>query len=277
MAEKKRHMTNSTYAYRPLFGRRVAVTRAQNQSGEMVSLLQDLGAEILEAPTIEIAAPADWAPVDRAIEMLETFDWVVFSSANGVAQFLDRVRSVGRDPGILNGVSVAAVGPATAEKVVSCGGHVDLCPDRRLAEGMVEAFAAQGDIPGKRFLIPRPETARSTLSEGLRKMGGQVQEVVVYRTVCPRGLPAEVLDRLVGGKVDLVSFTSASTAKNFAGLLGSERLETVRRQVVAACIGPETARAACEMGFRVVAEPDQDEISIPGLVRAIVTYFKHLA
>jgi len=256
-------------------GRCVAVTRAQDQSGEMVSLLRDLGAEVLEAPTIEIAAPADWAPVDCAIGMLETFDWVVFSSVNGVAKFLDRMLSVGRDLGILNDVSVAAVGPATAEKVVSYGGHVDLCPDRHLAEGMVEAFAAQEDIPGKRFLILRPETARGTLPEGVRKMGGQVREVVVYRTVCPRALPAEVLDRLPGGKVDLVSFTSASTARNFAGVLGSERLETVRRQVVAACIGPETARAAREMGFRVVAEPDHSDISVPGLVRAIVTYFEH--
>ncbi len=264
----------SWFESRPLFGRRMVVTRTREQASGLVQALQDLGAEALEAPTIQVVDPAEWAPVDRAIEEIETFDWVVFASANGVERFFGRILALGRDLRILKGVKIAAVGPGTAERVGAYFLRVDLCPTHRVAEGMVKALAQTGEVEGRRFLIPRPEVAREALPAGLRKMGGEVQEVVAYRTVKPETLPEEVAERLERGEVDLVTFTSSSTARHFADLLGSKRLEGVRRRIPAGCIGPTTSKTARDLGFRVVAESPEDDISISGLAGAILAYFK---
>ena len=264
----------SWFESRPLFGVRVAVTRTRKQAGELVGLLQALGAEVLEAPTVRIEGPADWGPVDRAIGEIEAYDWVVFSSANGVERFFGRMLDLEGDLRALKGVRIAAVGPATAEKIAAYYLGVDLCPSHHVAEGLVEAFKQEGGVAGKRILIPRAEQAREVLPGALREMGGDVREVVVYRTVRPGAFPAGVVSRLVRGELDLVTFTSSSTAGHFADLLGPHRLERVRARIPAASIGPSTSQTARDLGFRVVAEPPEGDISIPGLVRAILAYYQ---
>ena len=163
-------------------------------------------------------------------------------------------------------------GPATVETLASYCVGVDLCPERHLAQGMLQAFAAQGGVSGKRFLLVRPAVARQVVPEGLRKLGGVVQEVVVYRTVRAEALQADALRKLRCEEIDLVTLTSSSTAMCFADLLGPERTGEAGRGIRVACIGPETSRTARKLGFRVVVEPDADDISVPGLVRAIVAH-----
>ena len=256
----------------PLFGVRIAVTRTREQASELVSRLRQLGADVLELPTIKIVDPDDWGSVDRAVEGLGEFDWLVFTSANAVERLFTRMQDLKTDTRALAGVRIAAVGPGTAARVRSCYLRVDLCPTRHTAEGLLEAFSQEGGLKDARFLIPRPEVARDILPNGLRNAGAEVYEPVVYKTVRPDGLPDGVLDRLENGEIDLVTFASSSSARNFVDLLGEDRFSALRDRLDAVSIGPITTQAAEALGFRVVAEPAEDEVSIPGMVRAIVNH-----
>lgn len=195
---------------RPLLGLKVAVTRTRQQASRLLVALTDLGAEALEVPTIEIRDPADWAPVDAAIEVLGTYDWVIFSSPNGVDRFLSRLTGTGRDARSFHGTRIGAIGPATAEKLLSYGLKADLQPRRHKGEGLAEAFLSEGSVKGQRFLLPKPEGGREELSDALRTDGATVEEVVTYRTVKPERLSDGILEQLDG--VDFVTFTSSSTA-----------------------------------------------------------------
>lgn len=260
---------------KPLFGRRIVVTRTREQASDLVEKLLDLGADTLEAPTIQIVDPIDWGPVDRAIEEIEVIDWILFSSPNGVTHFFKRIWTQGKDLRALKHTKIAAVGPATAERLASYTLKVDLCPSRHVAEGIVESFEREGSLQGKNFLIVRPEISRNVLINGIQKMGGKVREIVTYRTTKPSGLSQHVLEALDSGKVDLATFTSSSTVRNFAELLGKERLKKVADKVLAACIGPITAKTAQNLGFQVIAEPSQDKNSISRMVEGIKDYFKN--
>ncbi len=258
----------------PLFGVCIVVTRTREQASELVSRLRQLGADVLELPTIKIVDPDDWGSVDRAVDQLGEFDWLIFTSSNAVERLFARMQSLGTDTRALAGVQIAAIGPGTAARVRSCYLRVDLCPARHTAEGLLEAFRHEGGLEGARFLIPRPEVARDILTNGLQDVGAEVHEAVVYRTTTPDRLPDGALERLETGEIDLITFASSSSVRNFVTLVGEERLHAMREGLEAASIGPVTTRTAESLGLRIVAEPSEDEVSIPGMVKAVVEHFQ---
>ena len=251
---------------RPLFGKRVLVTRARRQASALSRLLAEHGAQPVELPAIEIKE-GDGADLDRAIGGLTRYDWVVFTSANGVEAFFGRLHALGRDARALNGVKIAAIGPATAAALQGRGIVADFCP-ATFTGAAIAAGLAEAGIAGQRFLLPRADIADGTLAEGIARVGGQVEEVAAYRTVpAPAARLAEVL---AAGNMDIATFTSSSTVTNLAAALKASQLGLDGALI--ACIGPTTAAAAVKAGFRpdIVAA----EHTIPGLVAAIE---EHLA
>lgn len=246
----------------PLAGKRVLVTRAKSQARDLSERLEALGAQVLELTAIEIS-PAPLGPVDDALQRLDAYDWVVFTSVNGVAAVVDRMKARGESPDRLNARQVGAIGRATAQRLLDAGVEVDFIPERFVAESVVEGMIARG-VRGKRVLLPRADIARDTLPNGLRAAGAVVDVVVAYRTTKPATVQDDVLDALQSGNLDIVTFASPSTVRNTLDLAGG----TLPERLVIACIGPITAAAARERGLRVDIEAA--EYSIPGLVNAIV-------
>jgi uroporphyrinogen III methyltransferase / synthase len=255
-----------TVAERPLSGRRIVVTRAQAQAAPLRALLEAEGAEVIEFPTIRLAPPADYGPLDRAIARLGEYRWIVFTSPNGVVWCVQRMRTLGRDPRLIAHAGVAAIGSGTAQALRTQGLRADLAPSEFRAEALVDALASW-DLRGVRVLIPRAADARGVLPAGLRKRGALVDLVAVYQTQVERAHSPKARRRLLeGGQVDAVTFTSSSTVRNFIALLGRDGTRALRGSLVA-CIGPVTAATAREYGLRVgvVAET----YTIPGLVAAV--------
>ena len=256
------------YERRPLFGRRVVVTRARAQAGELSAELEKLGAEVYEFPTIEIVPPEDFGPLDSAIRDLDSFDWLVYTSVNGVEAFVDRLRHHGLDlRAVPRGAKVAAIGPATAERLEEVGLRVDVVPKEYRAEALIEALDS-GSLAGKRMLIPRARVAREILPEKLREAGAEVVVPPAYESVPSSGGREELSLRLRSGEIDCVTFTASSTVENFVGAFGEEEAVRLLSGTKVACIGPITAETARKRGFRVDAEAD--EYTIPGLVEAVV-------
>jgi uroporphyrinogen III methyltransferase/synthase len=257
-----------------LSGKCIVVTRTREQSSVLSRALRDAGAEVLEVPTIEIVDPIDWEPADDAIGRLDTFTWLMFASPNGVNRFIDRVLARTGDIRHIGDARIAAIGPATGDAVRSYGLNVDLVPDHHAAGGLGEALAALPNVSSERILLPRPEVARSEAPEMLRAAGAVVEEIVVYRTVKPSSISAVAMDRLAAGTVDMVTFTSSSTARHFRDLLCPDLLKRVQSKTVAGSIGPTTSATARECGFKVVAEALDEDVSVMGLVGAIHRYYK---
>ncbi len=251
----------------PLFGRTIVVTRARAAAPEFAMALRRLGAEVVEFPTIETAPPSSYAALDRAIKRIDSFEWIIFTSATGVESFIERLKSRGIDIRGLGSASIAAIGPATAARLADYALRVTAMPDEYRAEQIVTAIGIKR-IRGERFLIPRAEVAREALPEILRDKGAK--EVVVapaYRTVKPKGAQIERMRELIAsGAIDLVTFTSSSTVTNFCELIGASA-----KGVKAAAIGPITAATAREKGFEVVVRPG--EYTIGGLVEGIAKYY----
>ncbi len=256
---------SSIGARRSLSGRRIVVTRSRAQAGALRELLEAEGAEVIDFPTIRTSPPADYMPVDQAIACLDEYRWIVFTSQNGVAVFVDRMRTLGRNPQTLSGARLAAIGPGTTRALEAHGLQVDLAPGEFRAEALVAAFGRE-ELRGARVLIPRAEDARAVLPDGLRRLGAIVDVVPVYRTEVEREQAPEIRRRLLDGTVDAVTFTSSSTVRNFVTLLGPDAGPALRGALVA-CIGPVTAATARELGLHVgvVAET----YTIPGLVAAL--------
>jgi uroporphyrinogen III methyltransferase/synthase len=248
---------------RPLFGRRVLVTRSPEQAGDLSARLRKLGAQPVEFPTIEIQPPESWEPLDAAIARLAEYDWVVFTSANGVRFFWQRLEQAGKDARVFGLARLAAIGPATAQELAGHGLQADLVPSRYVAECLLAEF---GPVRGLRFLLPRTDVARPTLAEGLRAAGAAADEVVAYRTRPASARSGDELRRiLVEGEVDVVTFTSSSTVRHFVAAMGPGACLPEGSTV--ACIGPVTACTARELGLRVdvVAE----DYTLDGLVAAL--------
>ena len=262
---------------RPLFGKRVLVTRTREQAGELVDRLEALGAEAIEAPTIRLLPPEDYGPLDAACAALSTFDWIVFTSANGVAAFMARLQAGPRDVRELKGVRLCAIGPATADRLLQFGIKVDLTPAEYRAEGVVQALRATGSLEGVRVLLPRADIARELLTEQLRQSGADVTDVTAYRTIVAEadgeGEP-DVYRLLLDKRIDVVTFTSASTVRNFVRIHGVDAAPDLLRSTQVACIGPVTAEAAEQCGIHTAIMPDQ--YTIPALVEAIVAYFSRV-
>jgi uroporphyrinogen III methyltransferase / synthase len=250
----------------PLAGRSVVVTRARAQASDLAAALERMGAEVVQFPTIRIEEPRDPEPLRRAVREADRFDWIVFTSVNGVQRFWAELRAAGLDTRVLGGVSLCAIGPATAAAIEMEGAQADLVPPRFVAESAIEALAAEGDLRGSRVLLPRAEVARSLLPDSLRELGAEVVEVHAYRTVL-EDVGSEALRRRIrAGEIDMVTFTAGSTVRNFVELVGTD-VGPAR----VASIGPITSRTARELGLTVDVEAE--EHTIPGLLSAIEGFF----
>jgi uroporphyrinogen III methyltransferase/synthase len=247
----------STGTPTPLSGRSVVVTRAVEQSSALTDPLAALGAEVLVMPVIAIAPPGSWEAADRAIECLDTYDWVVFTSTNGVDALGERMRLHGLRIADLAGRHVAAVGSATSAHLRELGVEPAIVPESFRAEGLVDALRSIGPEQGARVLIARALEAREVLPDGLRAIGFEVDVAPVYRvvTVAP---PAEVLERLAAGEVDAVVFASGGTARRFAEVLAGSGMDVASLLVapIVASIGPVTTDALHELGIAVDVQAD---------------------
>jgi uroporphyrinogen III methyltransferase/synthase len=257
---------------KPLFGKRVVLTRAQEQAREFSQLLAAYGAEPVEVPTIQIVPPASWEAIDDAMTRLSTYQWLIFTSANGVRPFMDRLHAAGNDARALANLRLCAIGPRTAQELGIYGLTPDVIPTEFQAEGVIAALARVG-IHGSRILIARAEVAREILPDQLRELGATVEVIPVYRTIAPVMDVAYLTQQLHDGQVAVVTFTSSSTVRNFVELLGGrDRVRPLLAGVVVACIGPITAHTAEEHGLTVTVMPDEN--TVPALARAIVRHFK---
>jgi uroporphyrinogen III methyltransferase / synthase len=260
------------FEQKPLFGKRIVVTRAREQASDFVARLLELGAECVEFPTIEVVPPPSWKELDRTLGNLESYQWLVFTSVNGVKYFFDRLENSGKDARNLKGIRIAAIGPKTAEAIRGKGVKPDLVPEEYRAEAVVEAFRRKG-VRGLRILLPRAADAREVLPQELQKMGAAVEVVEAYRTVKPKEAKDEIGAMLEKGDIHLVTFTSSSTVNHFMEMFEgeSEKLLKWMEKVAVACIGPVTAKTAEERGLSVQITPS--DYTIEALVEAIVEYF----
>jgi uroporphyrinogen III methyltransferase/synthase len=253
----------------PLFGKRVLVTRARSQASVLSRLLAERGAAAVELPVIEARDLADTAELDGAVSSLRNYQWVLFTSVNGVDAFWQRMRAMGRDARWFENIKIGAIGPATAERLQSLGLYTDYISQEFTSESMLSGLAELG-IAGCRILLPRSDIAPRELIEGLIKLGADPFEVAAYRTVMPDGVALEGKRRLLTGEIDIVTFTSSSTVTNLVSILDGD-VDAINKAKVA-CIGPATASAAEKVGIRV--DILAQEHTIPGLVAAIESYFK---
>jgi uroporphyrinogen III methyltransferase/synthase len=260
---------------RPLFGKRVLVTRPKDQAAELVDLLERWGAQAIEAPLIRILPLNDHTALDEAAARSGQFDWIVFTSANAVAAFMNRLFASPLDVRALHGVKLCAVGPATAREIERHRVKVDLVPSEHRAEAVVQAMIEQGSVLGARVLLPRADIGREVIADELRKRGADVTEVVAYRTVAAdpeRDGEPDVYGLLLQGKIDVVTFTSASAVRSFVKMVGTEPAADLLRTTVVASIGPVTAEAASQLKIHTTIMPDQ--YTVPALAAAIAEYFR---
>lgn len=259
---------------RPLTGRRIAVTRPRAQAAELVDRLEALGAEAVETPLIRIAPPEDYGPLDDACRQAGEFDWIVFTSVNGVDRFFERLLAGPGDLRDLSDARLCAIGPATADRLRALGLKADLMPNEYRAEALFEAMAATGTLAGARVLLPRADIARELLADELRVQGADVTEVKAYRTLPvepgTNGEP-DLYRLLLDRQIDVVTFTSASTVRSFVRQAGSEQAADLLRTTLVAAIGPITAEAAAQHDIRTDIMPSA--YTIPALVEAIVTHY----
>jgi uroporphyrinogen III methyltransferase/synthase len=256
---------------RPLWGKTALVTRSRDQASKLVELLSAAGARCLEVPTIEIGLPDDFTPLDAALKEMARYDWVVFTSANGVAGFMRRLFDRGQDVRALGQAKIAAIGPATAQAAREFGLTADVVPQAFKAEDLLDALSPLV-VPGSRILLARAQIAREVLPTGLVRLGAEVDVVPVYKARPPKEIPPEAAAALKEGRVDILTFTSSSTVHNFARLLGKERFLALAARATVAAIGPITAATLKEYGLTPQIEPN--DFTIPALAEAIVNYFK---
>ena len=259
----------------PLAGRTVVITRAQNQAEEFVTELEQYGAEVILCPTIEISELESYERLDEAIEHLYGYDWLIFTSVNGVEHFFKRLKAGDRNASDLDEIKVCAIGEATAARLRDLHAHVDVIPDEFKAEGVFAALArfvgGTDELKSLNVLIPRASVARDYLPRALEQAGARVDVVPAYRTSVPENLDRGRVAAMLSGSGDCIAFTSSSTVRNLARLFDTQDLSQALNGVVIACIGDITATTAAEYGLRVDIQPQQ--FTIPALARAIADYF----
>jgi len=265
-------MTTGKHAPRPLAGRRILVTRPRAQAPELAGRLTALGAEAIAAPAIRIVPPDDPRPLDAACAAAASFAWVVFTSANAVDAFLERLPAGGAAAQALAGVRICAIGPATGARLARRGLPVDLAPADHRGEGVGAALRAGRDLRGTRILLPRADIARPLLPDALRAAGADVTEVTAYRPVAGAGWPgAAVRGLLLQRAVEAVTFTSASAVRSVAQALGAARAVELLRPAVVAALGPVTADAARQIGLETAAVPPTS--TAEALAQALADHF----
>jgi uroporphyrinogen III methyltransferase / synthase len=260
---------------RPLFGKRIVVTRPREQAAELIEQIEAMGAEAVEAPMIRVVPPDDYGPLDAACRDVAMFDLIVFSSVNAVDSFVQRLLASPHDLRELKGVTLCSVGPATAARLTRHGIKTDLTPPEYRAESLVRAISETRDVRGLRILLPRADIGRETVADELRHQGAQVTEVVAYRTVSAEvdreGEP-DIYRMLLERRIDVVTFTSASAVRYFVKGLGAEQAADLLRTTLVASIGPVTAEAAA--GCHIQTTIMGSEYTVTGLVDAIVGHFE---
>ncbi len=255
---------------KPLSGRRIVITRPRSQSLSFVEEIERLGGKVVEFPTIEIIPPQSYEPLDNAIQNIGSYDWIIFTSANGVRFFFNRFHELQKDIGALKGIRIAAIGPKTAEELEALSLRADVVPAEYRAEAILQELKRE-EFRGKRILLPRAAQAREILPDTLRERGAELDVIEAYRTVGSESDSAEVRSLLRAGTIDLVTFTSSSTVRHFAALFPEEDVAELLASTAVGCIGPITRATAEELGIRVdlVAR----EYTVHGLTQAIVEYF----
>lgn len=254
-----------------LVGRRILITRARHQAGSLLHALQDLGAEVIAAPTIEIAPPDSYAPLDDVLRNMGRYDWLILTSANGVAAMRSRIELLDLSPSIMQTVQLAAIGPATRHVIEKQCWTVSAMPETYVAEAVVNALRER--IAGKNVLLVRAKIARDIIPEELTRLGAKVHVVEAYQAVMPQDAPARI--KAIFEDTDkyphAISFTSSSTVKNFFFLLRDAGFASLPAGIMVASIGPITSRTLQEHGI----DPDvqAENHSVPGLVDAIAAYF----
>ena len=259
---------------KPLLGKRILITRPRERASRFAALLREDGAEPVEVPTIQIVPPDSWEPLDRALTAIHTYRWLIFTSVTGVQAFFGRFDAQQRRRADLHGLSICAIGPATADELRARGMRVAVMPSEYRAEAVVESLSAF-PLQDTRVLIPRAAVARDVLPRALAARGARVDVVEAYRTVLPSGgLAPDIWQLFAQGTIDAVTFTSSSTVTNFVTLIGETDLAPLLRDTVVACIGPITAETARSYGLTptVVAR----EYTVPALARTLVEYFENM-
>jgi len=270
--------TINWYEKRPLFSKRLVVTRTREQASELVNLLENQGAECVEYPTISLQPVESYEVLDKALAEIGSYDWVLFTSINGVDYFFSRLFERGMDVRDLKGPRIAAVGKVTSESLASRGINADLLPEEFTGDGLAQSLIEKG-VEGQKILIPRALKAREILPETLQDAGADVTVAPVYQNVLPGSSAGEdhkanFKESLAAKSIDMVTFTSSSTVKNFVALLdcnGPEELAELMKGIAVSVIGPITAQTVAKYGLKVHVQPD--EYTIPAMVDSIVTFF----
>ena len=260
--------TLSWFEQKPLFGKGIVITRPEKQADDLAQLLTREGANPLHFPTIKIVPPPDWRDLDAAIKNLDKYDWLIFTSANGVEFFFERLFAKNRDIRDLKGIKICCIGPATAKQVESKGIRVDLVPEKFISEGILKSFSGI-NLRGKKILIARAAKARDVLPAGLKKSGAKVDVVTAYETINSGKKKDDLESLFKENKVDVITFTSSSTVNNFVKIIGRDF--SLPKDVKIACIGPVTAAAAKKAGFSI--DIHQEEYTMDGLVQSLIDYF----
>ncbi|MDD2365822.1 MAG: uroporphyrinogen-III C-methyltransferase [Desulfuromonadaceae bacterium] len=255
---------------RTLCGRKIIVTRAADQAGEFSSKLAARGAMVLECPTISLVDPENWQLLDMAIRDLSGYDWIIFTSVNAIRYFFKRLDALGFDARAFGNCRICTVGSKTASEMHSFAIKPDLIPSNYTAEGVVEEFSRL-DMHNSRVLFPRADKARDIIERELKKMGAYIDSPVTYRNIFPERLPPETLFALEKRSVDCITFTSSSTVKNLAAMLGEELLLDMLKGVVVASIGPITSKTCRDLGLKVDIEPDV--YTTEALIQSIEAHF----
>lgn len=264
----------------PLTGKTVLITRGEKQAGELSRMLKKYGAQTVEAAVIEIGDPKSWKPLDTALGAIQDYDWIIFASTNAVNSVVGRCTTFGADYLKTSGVKFATIGSATQEKLLLAGIKTDFQPSKFVAEEFVEDFCATYNVNGKRFLLPRTNAGRTVIADGLKERGGQVDMVEAYSTNLPKN-KKEVSEKLHGllreGNVDVITFASSQTAKNFVDLLKVdsnyatvEKVQELLANILVAAIGPVTADTCRELIGKVDVEAD--EHTTQGLVASLIEH-----
>lgn len=265
--------TINWFEKRPLYGKRVLVTRTREQASELVAGLEEMGANCLEWATIAIEPPESWEPFDRALAEIDQYKWVLFTSINAIKSFFSRLNEKGMDARDLKGPKIGVVGATTAEVLQSYGIKADLIPEKYTGEGLAVSLVANG-VAGDRILIPRALQAREVLPETLREAGADVVVAPVYRNVRPKDNNEALRREFEEKNIDVITFTSSSTVTNFLHMLGPEDSDDLKRLldgVQVASIGPITTKTAEENGLEIHIQPEK--FTIPALIESIVAYY----
>jgi uroporphyrinogen-III synthase len=260
---------------KPLAGKRVVVTRAPEQSSELVRALENQGAEVILLPVVAFAPPEDWGELDEALRNLKGFDAILFLSRNAVRYVFQRCRELGVKCEALGSQDrlIAAVGPATAEEAAKEGLHVNFVAQNRTGESLVRELRDR--LAGRSVLLPRSDRGDARVPSALRAAGANVTEVIAYRTVAPEKLDPAVLTNIRRAQVDAIVFASPSAFRNLANAMGGEAMNAISQQVHLAAIGPTTARAIREASARVEIEvSDAASIGISAVADALAQYFQ---